>query len=259
MSENIKIVTFNIRCCYSAVDGVNAFVHRAGLVLDKIGAEKPDVVCFQEVTSPHVSLLRRSLNDYTVIYNGRMEAFNDEGLCIMVRDGVELLSHEFFWLSPTPKIPASRFTEDQSVCPRIATTTMLRKGKKVFFVYNAHLDHVGAKARIDGSKLLLNRVNEDSNTYGLPVFIMGDFNAMPESECLSIFNSFTAPKLTDLTSNIEGTFHAFGALEKAVKIDYIFTDEKTASSCTEGILWDDNCNGIYLSDHYPVEIQWRAD
>lgn len=259
MNTNVKIATFNIRCCYDTFDGVNSFVHRAGLVFDKIDAEKPDVICFQEVKPPHASLLRRSLKDYTVIYNGRKETFNDEGLCIIIRDGVELMSHDFFWLSPTPKVPASRFPEDQSPCPRIATATMLRKNGNVFLVYNAHLDHVGVKARLDGSKLFLDRVKTDRENYKFPVFIMGDFNDVPESDCIALYNAFTSPKLTDLTKDIKTSFHGFGTLDKDFKIDYIFTDTDTAPNCTKGVVWDDTVNGIYLSDHYPIAIEWKAD
>ena len=259
MSASVRIVTYNIRCCYDTFDGINGFVHRAGLVFDKIENEKPDVVCFQEVMPSHVSLLKRSLKDYTVIYNGRKENFGDEGLCIMIRDCVELLSHDFFWLSPTPKVPASRFTEDQSGCPRIAAATLLRKNGVPFFVYNAHLDHIGINARKDSAVLLLSRVKADRENYKLPVFIMGDFNDVPESECIKVFNTFPFPKLEDLTSNIKTTFHAFGQRKDDFKIDYIFTDAETAKSCSKGRTWEDNVNGIYLSDHYPVSIDWSIE
>ena len=259
MSNTVKIVTFNIRCSYDSFDGINAFVHRAGLVLDKIDSEKPDIICFQEVTPPHASLLKRSLKDYTVIYNGRLENFDGEGLCILVRDGVELISHDFFWLSPTPRVPASRFVEDQSECPRIATATMLNKNGKRFLVYNAHLDHEGTSARVKGTSVLLDRVKADNELYDLPVFIMGDFNDFPNSECLKEYHNFSYPKLTDLTDKISITFHNYGRIEDYCKIDYIFADEKTAPSCTQGVAWEENKNGIYLSDHYPVAIEWNAD
>ena len=124
----------------------------------------------------HTSLLKRSLRDYTFIYSGRLENFDGEGLCIAIHRDVEIMSHDFFWLSPTPKVPASRFTEDQSPCPRIATVTMLRKNDRPFFVYNAHLDHKGSNARVKGAEALLDRVKADREIYELPIFIMGDFN-----------------------------------------------------------------------------------
>ena len=254
MSANIKLVTFNIRCCYDTFDGINGFVHRAGLVFDTIDERKPDVICFQEVIPPQVSLLRRSLRDYTFIYNGRLEGFDGEGLCIAVHRDTEILSHDFFWLSPTPKVPASRFEADQSPCPRIATASMLRKDGSAFLVYNAHLDHVGEAARVKGASVLLDRISSDVTAYPLPVFVMGDFNATPDSRCIETFRSFKNPSLTDLTSGIPTTFHDFGNRTDNFKIDYIFASSSVASDCTEGIIWDKTVNGMYLSDHYPVEI-----
>ena len=43
MSQTIKIVSFNLRSQYTG-DGINAFVHRAGLIYEKIKQEKPDIV-----------------------------------------------------------------------------------------------------------------------------------------------------------------------------------------------------------------------
>jgi endonuclease/exonuclease/phosphatase family metal-dependent hydrolase len=254
MSTSVKIVTFNIRCCYDSFDGINSFVHRAGLVFDEIEDKKPDIICFQEALSSHASLLKRSLKSYTVIYNGRMESFDGEGLCIAIRDGVELMSHDFFWLSPTPRVPASRFEGDQSGCPRIATATMLRKDGSVFLVYNAHLDHIGEEARVKGASVLLGRVASDTAAYPVPAFVMGDFNDTPESRCIGFFKSFACPSLTDLTSDIKTTFHDFGRRSDDFKIDYVFASSDIAPSCTRGVIWDKVSNGIYLSDHYPVEI-----
>jgi endonuclease/exonuclease/phosphatase family metal-dependent hydrolase len=136
---------------------------------------------------------------------------------------------------------------------------MLRKNDRPFFVYNAHLDHKGSNARVKGAEALLDRVKADREIYELPIFIMGDFNDFPDSKCISVYNEFSSPKLTNLTDNIETTFHSFGNLRENSKIDYIFADEKTAPFCTKGVIWNENVNGIYLSDHYPVSIVWNID
>ncbi len=44
----MKIVTFNIRVITD--DGVNNFYNRIGFIRQKIKAEMPDVIAFQEVT-----------------------------------------------------------------------------------------------------------------------------------------------------------------------------------------------------------------
>ena len=102
--------------------------------------------------------------------------------------------------------------------------------------------------------LILDRISSDVTAYPLPVFVMGDFNATPDSRCIETFRSFKNPSLTDLTSGIPTTFHDFGNRNDNFKIDYIFASSSVASDCTEGIIWDKTVNGMYLSDHYPVEI-----
>ena len=39
----MKFVTFNIRC-QPYLDGINAFIHRAGMIYDKIQKETPDTL-----------------------------------------------------------------------------------------------------------------------------------------------------------------------------------------------------------------------
>ena len=53
----MKFVTFNIRC-QPYLDGINAFIHRAGMIYDKIQKETPDVVCFQEVVPFQLEFLQ---------------------------------------------------------------------------------------------------------------------------------------------------------------------------------------------------------
>ena len=82
--SQLKITTFNIRCVYRG-DGVNAFIHRAGLIWDTVQTEKPDVIGFQEVTPSILKLLKVLLNDYEVIGHGREDNFDGEGLYVAVR------------------------------------------------------------------------------------------------------------------------------------------------------------------------------
>ena len=96
----MKLVTFNIRCDFDQ-DGENSFRFRKGLILKKLEAEKPDVICFQEVL-PHVAVwLRENLKDYYVVGCGRSEELRDEQVSVAFRkDKLNLISMETFWLSP---------------------------------------------------------------------------------------------------------------------------------------------------------------
>ena len=149
----MKFVTFNLRTD-TTHDGQNAFFFRAGWVLRKIDRELPDVIGFQEVRPHMLDFLRKHLPDYTFVGCGRGADFGDEHNPIaFLKERYELISLDTQWLSPTPRIPGSRF-EDQSVCPRVVTHVTLRpwNSTRLFRVFNTHLDHVSDSARVLGAQ-----------------------------------------------------------------------------------------------------------
>jgi len=181
------------------------------------------------------------LPGYTIVGRSRGTNFDDEHVDIAFRtETIDIFELEYFWLSPTPDVPGSRY-EEQSSCPRITTAGIFKHvdSNVTFRVYNTHLDHVGEGARVLGMKQILERIKFD-----MPVFLTGDMNALPDSEAIQLAHS----KLTDLTADIQSSFHGFGKFENH-KIDYIFSNLNTAY---ETVAWNDENNGIFLSDHYPL-------
>ena len=253
----MKIVTFNIRSVWcGACDGINSFVHRAGLVLNTIDEKMPDVICFQEVVPQIDAFLKKHMNrEYRYLYHGRNADLGGEGLVVAYRaEKLELLNMACEWMSPTPFVPGSRFPE-QSECPRILMTYEFRElaSKKLFRVYNTHLDHISDSARVLGIKQTVETMKRDQDRMTMPVFLMGDFNALPDSETIRYTNENTVFPMVDLTTAFTGTYHGFGKYSEN-KIDYIYTDPETAKKEHAAALWDEQVNGIYLSDHYPVEL-----
>ncbi len=207
--------------------------------------------------------MRKYLNGYTFICNQRNADYSGEGLAFAIKTGIiELYGLDVFWLSSTPRVPGSRF-DIQSKCPRICQCIMLRdiRSGKLFRIYNVHLDHVGDSARILGIKQLLDYAAERQKETELPLFILGDFNALPDSETIKYCDGFEALPIVDLTSDTGGTWHNFGKpaqnAERILpeKIDYIYTDRETAGKPYTVELWAEEFNGIYLSDHYPVSLK----
>lgn len=256
MEHGLKIVTFNLRGSWQG-DGINAFVHRAGGILHKLDLEEPDVVCFQEVSEQINDFLRRHLPEYLILYRGRYEKMDGEGLAVAIRRStVEVLSADCFWLSPAPYEPGSRF-EEQSDCPRICQVLLMRclDTGEVFWVYNNHLDHISDSARILGIRQVLERVWEDRQKFEFPVFVLGDFNAYPDSETIRYCNEYEKFPIVNLTQDCGCTCHEFGKLgEDGGQIDYIYADRATAAKKHEIEIWKDETDGIYLSDHYPVAL-----
>ena len=252
----MKIVTYNVRGAWNG-DGVNSFIHRVGMMLDKIDKEMPDVICFQEVAERIAEFLDRHMPEYHLIYNGRYANRRGEGLATAVRRAsVETLGQDCFWLSPTPNVPGSRF-EEQSDCPRICQALTLRmKGvDEPFYVYNVHLDHIGAQARILGINQVLERICKDAQSARLPMFMLGDFNDLPGSEPIDFCDEYKAFPIVELTKDCDITFHNFGKKEPPYRIDYIYADTDTAGKEHRVEMWTDVLNGIYLSDHYPVALE----
>ncbi len=261
---DFKIVSFNLRCVWEN-DAGNNFLSRAGGIINRINSEKPDVIGFQEATDQNIAFLKSVLSDYDIFFNQRNSDYTGEGVATAIkRNSFDLLALDFFWLSNTPFVAGSRYAI-QSPCPRICQCLLIKRrcDRKMFWVYNNHLDHESDEARILGIKQVLARVAEDNNKISAPLFILGDFNADPDSETIKFCNNYEDVKITDITAESGVSFHNFGGYQNAplpaaegeqagIKIDYIYTDLETAEKVTSITKWTDERRGVFLSDHYPL-------
>ena len=246
--EPLKIFTFNVRVCVDK--GANDFELRKHRIAELINNEKPDIVGFQEATGTMRSELAKMLDGYYVLGCGRASDYSGESAAVAYRiDKFELIKLDNFWLSATPSVAGSRYGEDQSKCPRITTALMLalKKSGKPFWFINTHLDHVGSTARLLGVTQLMQYISEKRE----PCILTGDFNALPTSKeiCALTLNEHLG--LVDCTSDIDGTFHDYGRMEKMSKIDYIFTNMPCDVSKST-VYPDEAPNGTYYSDHLAV-------
>ena len=247
----MKLVTCNIRCDYDQ-DGENSFRFRKAPLLEKFNTEQPDIICFQEVL-PHVAAwLKESLTGYYVIGCGRDADYRGEQVSVAYRpDRLNLMSMETYWLSPTPLIPASRY-ENQSICPRVCTEAVFEdlSNGKLFRVVSVHLDHEGSGARKMALRQLLEKLSAPAQFADAAVILAGDFNAEPDAEEFAVFRDY--PEYFDAAAQSGGTWHDFGRRVPASKIDYIFVKGAQAKDMH---VWKDCRNGVWLSDHYPVEAE----
>ncbi len=254
----MKVVSFNIRCAWNG-DGINSFMHRIGLIYEKVHQENPDVIGFQEMMDEHLDVLVKIFPEYQFTGSGRYKNYAGEGLYTAFRkDLFTEIEKKVFWLSPTPEIPESRFDFQRAMRNCVATCLFHKESGKCFYVYNVHMDHYhlvnkdadpAVDARTKGVKVILDRINADVNAKGFPVIFMGDFNATPDTEAVKLCKE---NGLTDLSEKLENTFHNYGQYSSGKKIDYIFVTPDLKDKATPAIIWDDVKNGIYLSDHYPI-------
>lgn len=255
MSVRMKIMTFNVRTPVKT-DEINWFWNRTGRITEVIAKELPDLIGFQEATRDVRKFLTEALFPfgYLVVGCGREKDLHGEGTAIAYRrERFELLTLESRWLSLTPSLPGSTFGGDQSIYPRIFTAAVLKcdGAAEPFLFLNTHLDHKGQTARLLGAAEIMQYVAEK----GLHFLITGDMNALPDTGEIRAFTACQPAGLPvkDLTEDIRGTFHKFGAFagDRITKIDYIFSDlpaDKTEAYRVE----DTPENGVYISDHFPV-------
>ncbi len=245
----IKVMTFNVRL--DVDKGANDFELRKYRIAELIKAEAPDIVGFQEATDKMRNTFAQMLEGYYVVGCGRKNDYSGESAAIAYKkDKFELLTLDNFWLSATPKLPGSRYGEDQSPCPRITTAALLteKHSAKPFWVINTHLDHVGSTARLMGSIQLMQYISEKRE----PCILTGDFNAGPSAKEIRVIVDNKNLSLIDCTEKIAGTFHNFGEMmENMAKIDYIFTNLPCDINKTY-VCDDDAPNGTYYSDHLAV-------
>ena len=248
--NRLKVVTYNMRYDCKA-DGKNNFEYRKPYMIKKIRDRKPDLIGFQEMLPHMKAWFEEAFPEYGLVGCGREKDYGDEHNAVAYRkDQFTLFGLETFWLSPTPHVPGSRFKE-QSICPRICTMAML-KHKEIatpIRIYNTHLDHEGEQARLLGIGLVLERIRKDYERFAFPSLLMGDFNATPDCKEIKVIEKDSP--LEDITKPIAYTYHEFGTLEQCIKIDYIYKTKEI--QCEQVQAWDDVEEGIYLSDHYPIE------
>lgn len=244
----MQIVTFNLRND-NDYDAENRWQFRKGIILDKISAESPDLMGFQEVKPDMADFLKKYLPEYAFVGCGRDADFGGENNMIAFkRSAFELMSLETFWLSPTPDVPGSRYA-NQSDCPRICTHVLLRPldGGKLFHYYNTHLDHISDEARVLGAGALMRRIAEDLKRRDCPVIISGDMNAAPDSQAIQTFLTDAEVPLVNQTPDFPASWHDYGKRMDEPQIDYIFT--RGFEAIKQPAAWDERPYGKFLSDH----------
>ena len=83
--------------------------------------------------------------------------------------------------------------------------------------------------------------------------IVFDFNLKwGQSACVKKFAEQKELPLNKITGPYPATFHNFGTVDQEYEIDYIFVTDELKDKVRSVTLWEDEHNGIFLSDHYPI-------
>jgi endonuclease/exonuclease/phosphatase family metal-dependent hydrolase len=262
---DIRVMTLNVRYD-SPGDSMNAWPKRVSLVCDFIANEKPDILGMQEVLWHQYQLLDSVLTDYSSVGVGRSDgAKGGEMNPVFYRkDKFDMVRNLTFWLSKSPELAGSLGWG--ASLPRIVTWMELvdKNSHQHFFFFNTHFAHDSDSARLMSSKILLSEVNKIAEGY--PFIITGDFNMPPTSTGYSILTGpdESVPLIKDSYVITEArpqgpvyTFNGFSDKAKTARIDYIFV--RNGMKVLEYKTVTKKENGIYISDHWPVEVVVSID
>ncbi len=253
----IRVMTFNIRFD-NAGDGVNAWPNRKQKAADVVRFHKADIIGVQEALIGQLKDFESLVKDLGWCGVGRTDGkVAGEFSAILYRKSrFQLLKTDTFWLSETPSVPGSKLLD--AAFPRIVTWANFRdrSSGRSFFAFNTHFDHVGQKARIASSALILKEIAVIAGK--APFVLTGDFNVVSDNEAYNTLVAGTPEvKIVDSrTTSINGhfggdsTFSAFKELEPGRAIDYIFV-RPDIKVLEHGYL-SDRWNGLWASDHLPV-------
>ena len=252
---SVQVMSFNLRLDVAS-DGDDAWPNRRDAAAAIVRGA--DVVGVQEALPGMLADLDARLPGFTRVGVGRDADGGGEQSAVLYRaDRFEALASGTFWLSPTPEVPGSVGWD--AALPRIATWVRLReRGGAAFVVVNTHFDHVGAAARRESARLLVDRALALAD--GAPLVVTGDVNAADTSD---VYRTLTA-RLRDARLVSEApatgpaaTWNDFGRATDRRRIDFVFvggpaqvlraaTDDRTLGD----VLGTDNLR--LPSDHRPV-------
>lgn len=250
----IKYISYNIRYA-NASDGDNAWDIRKPATKEMIEREQPDVFGLQEALIGQLQYIDSNFPQYSRVGVGRDDG-KEEGEFMAVyyrNDKFKLLENGNFWLSETPDQCSMGW---DAACKRIVTWAKLKDldSKKVFYVFNTHLDHVGEVAREQSILLIVKKIDEIVKKDKAPVFLSGDFNSNVSSPIFDPLKNIMKDSRAILPeSEWIPTYNSFGNGGDSM-IDYIFyknaevQDFKTLNG---------DYGKPYISDHYPVMATFK--
>jgi endonuclease/exonuclease/phosphatase family metal-dependent hydrolase len=252
-SNEMKIMSFNVRCgvCENDADP-NHWSKRKFLVAKVLQSEKPDIIATQEAEDYQAEDMAKvaGFSHYGI---GREDGETGERNAILWNSKrFKAIKTKTIWLNPTGEKFKHGWDADW-----IRTLTMIEfqdiNSKKVFWVFDAHLDNEGKTARIEGAKMILGEIKKRAPA---PVILIGDLNDVAGSE--SYLKLASELEAISHYAPDDFTFNGFGKdMRKGFAIDHIFTNFPAHQNNFKIIT--ETFNGMYPSDHFPITVTISLD
>ena len=255
--QNLKIMTYNIRLDVAS-DEENAWPNRKDYFTSQIQFYSPDIFGIQEALPNQVIDIASAFPKYNKFGLGREEGGTGEACTIYYKkDRFKVQDSNTFWLSETPNVVSRGW---DAACNRVCTYGLFTdlKTKKIFWVFNLHLDHMGEEARVKGVQLVLSKIAA-INSKKYPVFLMGDFNSEPSTKQIAGIKEVmddTRDVSKEKPFGPSGTFNGFKYNQPVtLLIDYIFVSKNSGLKIEKHAVLSDSKDLKYPSDHLPVLIE----
>ncbi len=264
----VGVLTFNIRYG-TAPDKENAWPKRKEQVFEILRDGRLEIVGLQEA-------LRGQLDDIHAACPklGEIGVGRDDGKAKGEYAAILYNTEKWrpgksgtFWLSETPEKPGSMSWK--TACTRVCTWARMEqvvgegKAGRVLWVFNTHLDHVSAEARLNGAKLIAKKITERGDSE--PFVLTGDFNSGEDEEAAGYFlappsegeDKSPLGNLVDTFRVLHADAKEFGTFQEfdpkrivGKKIDYVLV--RPGTTVIESWIDRRNKEGRTPSDHFPV-------
>ena len=250
-SGEIRIMSSNLRCLTPMDLGKRSWFYRADLIASDIEEQAPGIIGFQEATRWQYDYFVDTLTGYDSVITYRDNSIIAEGCPIFYHtEQYALVDKGSFWLSETPEVMSKDWgAAHYRICSYVILTD--KASGKDFVVFNTHLDHVSDEARINGIRVVLDKIRAFGS---LPAVIMGDLNALEGSATyISATENFLDARYAAEETTDSYTYQNWGNMENSQRIDY-FMVSKTGFGIHRYSVLTHTHDGVYASDHCPIVL-----
>ena len=253
-TDVITVVSANVRCLSPEDLFKKSWFYRAPLLIQTLKSAAPDIIGFQEVTPVHKQYLDKALRGFGSVLLYRDDSLIHESCPIYYSESkFDLIDKGGFWLSETPDVMSKGWgAAFNRVCSYVILAQ--KTDGKQLVVFNTHLDNVSEEARINGIKLVLQKIEQFG---GMPSIIMGDFNTGENTEtyraAVALFND--AKYQTEDTDS-GATYQGYGQSLNDENLDYFMLSKTGIETLSYKVLRD-TYDGVYPSDHFPIRLDMK--
>ena len=253
-TDVITVVSANVRCLSPEDLFKKSWFYRAPLLIQTLKNAAPDIIGFQEVTPVHKRYLDRALRGFDSVLLYRDNSLIHESCPIYYSESkFDLIDKGGFWLSETPDVMSKGWgAAFNRVCSYVILAQ--KTDGKQLVVFNTHLDNVSEQARINGIRLVLQKIEQFG---GMPSIIMGDFNAEEDTETYRAATAlFNDAKYQTADTDSGATYQGYGQSLNDENLDYFMLSKTGIETLSYKVLRD-TYDGVYPSDHCPIRLDMK--